>query len=82
MLDVLKGRRDRDVGLKKLVVRSCRVHKVEYKSELRELVEKVKWDNTIAVGSDYEGTDDSLDTETLEDMLADYEFEKNYALYV
>ena len=49
MLDVLKERRTNNVGLNRLVVRSCRVHKVEYESKLRKLVGKVKWDNVTVV---------------------------------
>ena len=45
LLDVLKRRRDHNVGLKRLVTRSCRVHKVEYNPKLGELVKNVKWDN-------------------------------------
>jgi len=57
-LGVLKGRRDCNVGLKKLVIQSCRVHKVEWRSKLKELVKEVKWDNVEVVGSDYGDTDD------------------------
>ena len=74
----MEERRNHDVGLKKLVVRSCRVQKVEYELKLREFVEEVKWDNVTAVGSDYEGTDDSPDTDELEDDLDEYELEKYY----
>ena len=81
LLFVLEERRNHDVGLKKLVVRSCRVQKVEYELKLREFVEEVKWDNVTAVGSDYEGTDDSPDTDELEDDLDEYELEKYYRWY-
>jgi len=50
LLDVLKERRNRNVGLKKLAVQSCRVHKDEYKSKIRNLVKKVKWDNVEVMG--------------------------------
>ena len=49
LLDVLKGRRDHNVGLKKLVVRSCRVHRVEYNPKLGEVVKNIKWDNMQVV---------------------------------
>jgi len=71
LLDLLKERRDRNIGLQKLIVRSCRVHKAEYESSLRQLVKKVKWDSMAVVGSDYEGTDDESDLDEFED---DYEF--------
>ena len=69
LLDVLKGRRDRGVGLKRLVVRSCRVHEDEYRSRLGQLVEEVEWDGVIAVGSSYRGTENGPDTDELEDNL-------------
>ena len=58
LLGVLKGRRDCNIGLKKLFIHSCRVHRVEWKSELKKLVKGVKWQNVEAVGVDYEDTDD------------------------
>lgn len=58
-MDALKEKRDRNIGLKKLVVRSCRVHESEYGWDLGELVEEDRWSDAIAVGSDYEGSDDS-----------------------
>lgn len=68
-MDVLKGRRDRGVGLKRLVVRLCRVHEDEYRSRLGQLVEEVEWDGVIAVGSSYRGTENGPDTDELEDNL-------------
>ena len=64
---VLKGRHDGNVGLKKLAIQSCRVHKVEYMSRLKDLVKEVKWDNLEVVGSDYERSDDDTDTDEDED---------------
>lgn len=75
LLDVLKERRDHNIGPQKLVVRSCRVHKVEYESRLKRLVKKVKWDNVTVVGSDYELTEDDLDSD---DYFDDYELEPYY----
>jgi len=66
LLSVLKGRRECDIGLKKLVIRSCRVHNAEYASKLRELAKEVKWDNVEVVGSDYEDTDDDTGTDEVE----------------
>lgn len=45
LLDALEERRDHDVGLRKLVVRSCRGRKAEYESRFCGIVEEVKWDN-------------------------------------
>jgi len=44
-MNTLNGRCDRNVGLKSLVIQSCRVHKVEYVSGLLELVKEVNWGN-------------------------------------
>lgn len=63
-MSLLKERRDGNVGLKKLVIQSCRVHNLEYRSKLAELVNEVKWDDVEVVGSDYEGTDDELEDES------------------
>jgi len=69
-LDVLRGRRDCNAGLQKLVIQSCRVHKDEYRSKLKELVKKVKWENVKVVRLDYRETDD--DTDDLEDECEIY----------
>jgi len=37
-----------------------------YGPELRELVEEVKWDSIVVMGSDREGADDRPDTDELE----------------
>lgn len=58
-MSVLGGRRDHDIGLKGLVVKSCRVHRVEYMSELKELVKRMWWGDLVVEGSDYGGADDS-----------------------
>jgi len=58
LLAVLKGRRDCNIGLKNLVIQSCRVHKVELRSKLRKLVKEVKWVNVNMVELDCEDTDD------------------------
>jgi len=71
LLGVLKGRRDCNVGLRKLVIRSCRVHKAEYASKLRELVKEVKWDNVEVVGSGHGDTEDDTDTDELQDESED-----------
>ena len=56
LLAFLKERRGKNVGLKRLVVESCRVHTIE--EEFGELVEEVKWINPEEMGSDYEGSDE------------------------
>lgn len=70
-MSVLKARCDFDIGLKKLVIRSCRVYKFEYVSKLRELVREVRSDDIQAVGSDYDGTDDDTDMDEFEDESDD-----------
>lgn len=65
-------------GLKKLVVRSCRVHGVELEAWLRELVAGLRWDNVRAVGPDYKGSDDDSDTDEDEDEFDDDELERYY----
>lgn len=44
LLDFLKQRRHHEGGLKMLVVRSCKVHRVEYKLELKQLVKVFRWE--------------------------------------
>jgi len=60
-LDLLEERRDHNLGLKKVGVRSCRVHGFE--DELRELVEEVEWDNVMVEdpGSDQDSDSESYD---------------------
>lgn len=72
LLDVLKGRHSCKVGLKKVAIQSCRVHKDECRSNLRKLVKKVKWDNIEVMGSDYEETDDDTDADEFEDVESEY----------
>ena len=78
LLGVLRWRRDCNVGLKKLVIRSCRVH--EYMPMLKELVQQVKRDNLEVVGSDYEDDDDDTDTDELEDVSGN-EFKEMFEEY-
>ena len=66
-MNALNGRCDRNVGLKSLVIQSCRVHKVEYVSELLELVKEVNWGNIEVMGSNYEGSDDYTDADESDD---------------
>ena len=63
LLDLLKNRNDHQIILKRLVLQSCRVPTVEYKSGLKALVGRVTWDNVTEVGSDYESETDETDSE-------------------
>lgn len=58
MLDVLQGRYDRKIGLKRLVIQSCRVHTAD-DDELsaKGLVGEIKWIDVEEMGSDFEGSD-------------------------
>lgn len=59
MYNFLEERFNEDMGLKRLVVESCRMHVIEDVSELVELVEEVEWTDEEEVGEDFEGTEDS-----------------------
>ena len=63
-MGILEERRDRNLGLKKVGVRSCRVH--EFENELRELVEEVEWDN---VRVEDPGSDQDSDSELYDGRL-------------
>jgi len=52
----LEERRNQGIGLKRLVVESCRVHAVEEESEIRELVEELEWIKPLPMGIYYRGT--------------------------
>ena len=54
---MLKGRRGRQIGLKKLVFQSCRVSSIRRKADLKDIVKKVTWESVREVDSDYEETD-------------------------
>jgi len=73
LLEVLEERRHHDVGLKGLVLRSCRVPSDRCKADLKGLVKKVTWDNMMEMGSDYEVTGTEEETEeTDSDGFYDY----------
>ena len=55
LLCVLKERRDHNLGLKELVVRSRPADEDEDESEFREFVNEVKWDGAAGGDSDDEG---------------------------
>jgi hypothetical protein len=60
-LDFLQGRRNRKIGLKRLVIQSCRVHRDDDESlELEDLVKVIKWIDSEEMGSNYEGSDGGL----------------------
>ena len=61
-MDLLEERRDRNLGLKKVTVRSCRVH--EFEDELRELVEEVEWDNVMVEDPASDSDSDSSSEDT------------------
>ena len=62
--NTLAWRREHNIGLKKLVVRSCRVHSDEGRVNLEKLVKKVTWEDVRVMGSDYEGTDIEGETDS------------------
>lgn len=68
LLAILEDRRAHDVGLKSLVLRSCTVPTLEYKTELAGLVEKLTWEHVGEMESDYSETD----TEDESDFDDDY----------
>ena len=61
LLDILKERRDYNLGLRKLVVQSCQVGKIEIESKFRELVKEVKWDNVTSLDTSSETDSDLCD---------------------
>ena len=52
--------------------------RAQNESKFRKLVEEVKWGGVTAMDSDWEGTDDSPDTDELGDNIDDHELEKLY----
>lgn len=85
LLEFLRGRKHLaghylTNGLKKLVIRSCRVHEVVLQSLLGELVPNVKWENVTAVGPVYQGSEDESDTDELEDDFED-ELDRYYGFF-
>lgn len=55
LLGFLKGRCDCNIGLKKLVIRSCRVDtEVKWMSKLAEVVKEVDWDRLNLVDREYD----------------------------
>ena len=59
ILDILRGRRDHNIGLTKLVVQHCRVHRAhDDEGYFEGLVEEVKWIDVEVMGTDYEGSNE------------------------
>jgi hypothetical protein len=59
MLDVLQGRRDCKIGLKRLVIRECRASRINYETlGFKELVGKVEWIDMEEMRSDYDSSED------------------------
>jgi hypothetical protein len=61
LLDTLEKRSRHHVGLKNLVVHSCRVTTSEYAVDLRDRVKKVTWENVEEMGSDFDGTEPEVE---------------------
>ena len=51
-MDLLRERRDYNLGLRKLIVQSCRVHEVEDELRYRELVKEVEWTDVFPADPD------------------------------
>ena len=62
-MEVVKERYECDIGLKKLVVRSCWISEFEDEPKLREFVNRVEWEGNITLAKGEEpdegGVDDS-----------------------
>lgn len=58
LLDILKGRHEDNLGLKRLAVRSCWMDEFEDEPKLREVVGEVEWEGKVG---DDEVEEDDLD---------------------
>jgi hypothetical protein len=74
LLDTLEKRSKHHVGLKSLVVHSCRVTTNEYAANLRTRVKKVTYEDVEEMGSDFDGTDteEESDYDDLDESDDDY----------
>ena len=62
LLEVLRGRHDRKMVLKRLAIQSCRVHRAHDDAVgFKELAEEVEWSNVEVMGSGYNGSDEDSD---------------------
>ena len=57
LLDTLQRRSEHRIGLKSLVVHSCRVTTSEYAANFRDQVKEVTWEDVDEMGSDFDGTE-------------------------
>jgi len=55
-----------NVGLKRLVIQSCRAPSKKCKADLKTLVKKVTWDDVMEMGSDYDETETEIEEDTYE----------------
>jgi len=83
LLNFLRGRCNRGIGLERLVIQSCRVHRADDDTlGLEELVKETRWINQEVMGSDYEGSDvGSLDSAEFDQYLGIYERAMRYGCY-
>ena len=61
LLSYLRERKDREVGLKRLVVRACRVHSAEDLSGFKEVVKEIEWSD-LEEGSESEADPEGFDS--------------------
>lgn len=61
-------RREHNVGLSSLLVRSCRVHSDSDEIRLKELVKEVTWEDTRVMGWCYDGSESEESEETDSDV--------------
>ena len=72
-LDFLRGRRKRKIGLKLFVIQLCRVHRTDDDTlGLAKLVKETRWIDAEVMGSDYEGSDNALDSDEFDLLAAQY----------
>ena len=72
MLEVLQGRLDRKIGLKRLHIKCCRVQRAHDDAVgFKELVKRVKWSNVEVVGSDYDSSDEDPGSDESDDHSTD-----------
>ena len=57
LFDVLEQRFNNRIGLKGLVVQTCRVLTVGYRRDLESVVEEITWKGVTEMGWDYEGSE-------------------------
>ena len=75
---VLKERRDHNLGLKEIVVRSCPTDEDEDELKFRELAREVQWGSAALGDSDDEGAGDGSDSEENYDFVDDVDACEDY----